>query len=158
MKNQPIKRSGYVVALSRDHHAGLLFCWKIKEGLKKAVSADRIINYVRFFWEEHLMKHFQEEEILLFNQHDSELTRRGKAEHIALTNLFSLIGEGPQEEQKYSALAEMLIAHIRFEERELFPHIEKSLKVASLTAIGDILMKLHTQPFEDKYPDEFWNK
>jgi hypothetical protein len=158
MKNAPIKRSSYVVALSRDHHAGLLFCWKIKEGLKKGASSERIANYVRFFWEEHLWEHFQEEEILLFNQHASELTRRGKAEHASLEILFRLIADGQLEQPNYLAFTEQLIAHIRFEERELFPHLEKVLPVPALAAIGNILAKLHVLPFEDKYADEFWIK
>ena len=158
MKNQPIKRSSYVVALSRDHHTGLLFCWKIKEGLKKGTSPDRIANYARFFWEEHLKEHFQEEEILLFNQHDNELTRRGKAEHRSLENHFRMIAEGRLQEPNYFAFAEQLIAHIRFEERELFPYLEKALAVPVLAAIEEILFKLHRRPFEDNYPDEFWIK
>jgi hypothetical protein len=158
MKNEPIKRSSYVVAFSRDHHAGLLFCWKIKEGLKKGASSDRIANYVRFFWEEHLKGHFQEEEILLFNQHDSLLTRRGKAEHASLEILFRLFADGQLEQPNYLAFTEQLIAHIRFEERELFPHLEKALPVPALAAVGNILARLHIQPFEDKYADEFWIK
>jgi len=158
MKNEPIKRSGYLVPFSRDHHAGLLFCWKIKEGLKKGASSDRIANYVRFFWEEHLREHFQEEEILLFNQQDAELARRGKAEHVTLEKLFRMILEGRLEGPNYLAFAEQLTAHIRFEERELFPYLEKTLAMPVLTAIRDILIRLHIRPFEDFYPDEFWIK
>jgi hemerythrin-like domain-containing protein len=158
MKNEPIKRSGYLVPFSRDHHAGLLFCWKIKAGHKKGVTSDRIANYVRFFWEEHLKQHFQEEEILLFNQLDTDLTRRGKAEHATLETLFGKIVDGRLKEPDYFAFAEQLTAHIRFEERELFPHLEKVLAKPVLTGIREILIQLHSQPFEDKYPDEFWIK
>ena len=158
MKNQPIKRSAYVVVLSRDHHAGLLFCWKIKQGLKKDISSERIASYIRFFWEEHLMEHFREEEILLFNQYDSELTRRGKAEHVELQQNFLAIAGGQPPEPDYLEFTEQLTAHIRFEERELFPHLEQALTAPVLTAIGDILAKLHMLPFKDNYPDEFWIK
>ena len=33
----PIKRSEYLKPLSRDHHQGLLLCWKIRTGLKKGI-------------------------------------------------------------------------------------------------------------------------
>jgi hemerythrin-like domain-containing protein len=156
MENKPLKRSSYMVALSRDHHVGLLFCWKIREGINKGASFDRITGYVRFFWEEHLREHFQEEEILLFNQHDDALTRRGKAEHVSLENLFRMITSGQLKEPNFLAFTEQLTAHIRFEERELFPFLEKTLTVPVLTAVRDILIKLHSVPFEDKYADEFW--
>ncbi|WP_165852001.1 hemerythrin domain-containing protein [Mucilaginibacter terrenus] len=143
---------------SRDHHAGLLFCWKIKEGLKKGASFDRIANYVRFFWEEHLREHFQEEEILLFNQQDTELARRGKAEHVALESLFLAAIEGRLARPDCLPFAEQLTAHIRFEEREFFPFMENNLPPQVLSAISDILIRLHTRPFEDNYPDEFWIK
>ncbi|WP_374950112.1 hypothetical protein [Mucilaginibacter sp.] len=158
MKNQPIKRSEYVIALSRDHHSGLLFCWKIKQGLKRGRSLNRIADYVNFFWEGHLKEHFQEEEILLFNQHDCELTRRGKEQHLFLENIFRANGEGHLKEPDYLNFTEQLIAHIRFEEREVFPLLETVLSVRVLTAVRDILIKLHSKPFEDNYPDEFWIK
>ncbi|MFD2146122.1 hypothetical protein [Mucilaginibacter antarcticus] len=88
MEKAPIKRSTYVVTLSRDHHSGLLFCWKIKEGIKRDISFERLNNYIRYFWEGHLNKHFQEEEILLFNQIRHELTEQALMEHVQLKDLF----------------------------------------------------------------------
>ncbi len=49
MKNIPIKRSEFLIQLSRDHHFTLLFCWKIKEGLKKDIPLI-LKDYVLFFW------------------------------------------------------------------------------------------------------------
>jgi hemerythrin-like domain-containing protein len=158
MINKPIKRSGYVVALSRDHHAGLLFCWKIKEGLKKNVAPDRIKNYISFFWNGHLKPHFQEEELLLFNQLNCELTRKAGGEHQILTKkIEEIIKYGLAAKQEYRAFAEDLINHIRFEERELFPYLETKLPGDMLAGIKNILTKLHQEPFNDNYPDEFWN-
>ena len=45
----PIKRHQAIVSFSKDHHFGLLLVWKIRQGLNKAVSAERISNYVLFF-------------------------------------------------------------------------------------------------------------
>jgi len=44
MKTVPIKRSIALQPLSREHHHGLLLCWKIRTGLKKGIDIDRIKN------------------------------------------------------------------------------------------------------------------
>jgi hemerythrin-like domain-containing protein len=46
--------------------------------------------------------------------------------------------------------------HIRFEERELFPHLEKVFNGQELEDIGAALEQSNATPFEEKYPDEFW--
>lgn len=35
-----MKRNENLVPLSRDHHFGLLCCWKIRQGIKKEVSQE----------------------------------------------------------------------------------------------------------------------
>ena len=62
----PLKRHPAIVSFSKDHHFGLLLVWKIRQGLAKAVDAERISKYVLYFFREDLEKHFQEEERLLF--------------------------------------------------------------------------------------------
>lgn len=81
MKQQLIKRSEHIVALSRDHHAGLLFCWKIREGVRKEMPLDTILKYVNFVWERHLKQHFRDEEAILFDRIDDDLARQAKSEH-----------------------------------------------------------------------------
>lgn len=159
IKNKPIKRSGYIITLSRDHHAGLLFCWKIKEGLKMDISFDRINSYISFFWNRHLKEHFVEEEILLFNQLDCSLTRKGKCDHKVLTEWFNRAAQsGMAGEEEYYTFVELLINHIRYEEREIFPHLENEFAAETLAGIRDILTRIHQMPFNDNYPDEFWIK
>jgi len=155
---KPIKRSEHIVALSRDHHAGLLFCWKIKEGLKKGADFLRINKYVKFFWEQHLKKHFRDEETLLFDQVDNELSKQGKEEHKLLNEWFNrIIHDELKNPREYLLFTELLINHIRFEERVLFPYLETQLPTATLTTIGAFLEQHHV-PFNDDYPDEFWSK
>lgn len=159
IKNKPIKRSGYIVPISRDHHAGLLFCWKIKQGLKMDISFDRINGYIRFFWDGHLKEHFIEEEILLFNQLDCQLTHKGKCDHKVLTEWFNRVAEyGLANQAEYYTFVEILTNHIRYEEREIFPHLEAVLAAETLAGIRNILERTHQGPFDDNYPDEFWIK
>nr|WP_082855801.1 hemerythrin domain-containing protein [Mucilaginibacter sp. L294] len=157
MKNKPIKRSGYLVTLSRDHHSGLLFCWKIKEGVKRGVSFDRINYYIRYFWESHLFEHFREEEILLFNQISGRLTEKARDDHQELADWFKkIIDDGINCYSGYLTFIGLLTDHIRFEERQVFPFLEQELPAKVLTGIRDILIKLHQDLFIDNYADEFW--
>ena len=155
---KPIKRSEHIVMLSRDHHAGLLFCWKIKEGVKREVDPLRINKYVKFFWEQHLKEHFREEETLLFNEVDNDLTKQGKQEHELLSQWFNrILSNDLKNSAEYISFTELLINHIRFEERVLFPYLEAQLPSSSLMAIGRYLESHHV-PFNDDYTDEFWSK
>ena len=66
MELQPIRRNKHILELSRDHHFTLLFCWKIRQGLKMQIAPERLKNYVNYFWGEHMQPHFREEEEILF--------------------------------------------------------------------------------------------
>ena len=159
MENKPIKRSEYIIALSRDHHAGLLFGWKIKEGLRKNVPLPKILQYINFFWDGHLKGHFREEEALLFDRLDDELSRQGKSEHLMLEQRLQQLNQKEHDAAAdYLSFAELLTKHIRFEERTLFPHLEASLPEPVLKQVGEFLNAQHGAPFVDNYPDEFWDK
>ncbi len=159
MENKPIKRSEHIIALSRDHHAGLLFCWKIKEGLRKNIPLHIILKYINFFWAGHLKEHFLEEESLLFDRIDDGLSRQGKSEHQMLTRRLHRLNHDENETASaYLSFAELLTKHIRFEERILFPHLETSLPESTLKSIGDFLAGKHPAAYIDNYADEFWSK
>ena len=154
----PIKRTEYIKALSKDHHSGLLFCWKIKEGIKKGVTTDRLNSYMNYFWEGHLKSHFEEEEVLLFNPlKDDPLSIQALDEHVQLlAQINSLNTPGLHDTGEYLDFTQVLTDHIRFEERVLFPHLEQALSQEALVKIGEALHSAHEIPFEDTYKDEFW--
>lgn len=154
----PIKRSEFIVALSKDHHAGLLFCWKIKEGIKRNTPLEKIQDYVHFFWNHHLKEHFREEEELLYNQLDDDLSGQGKSEHKMLEQRVNQLNSQGNNVQEYLDFADLLNKHIRFEERVLFPHIEATLPEKALKQVGVYLSAHHAVPPVDNYPDEFWSK
>src|SRR5512143_2891836 len=94
MKEQaPIKRHPTIVSFSKDHHFGLLLVWKIRQGLNKAVDAERISNYVLYFFKEDLGKHFKEEEQLLFSRlpGDDPLRKQAEADHQSVYKLVTAI-------------------------------------------------------------------
>ena len=146
-----------MVAFSKDHHLGLLFCWKIKEGLKRNVQLYRIKKYVNYFWTHHLQEHFREEERLLFNRVEDKLCTQAKADHQILINRLNGINYYETEEVgEYGVFAELLIKHIRFEEREVFPHLETLLPLALLNEVSEFFDQQPPNQFKDNYPDEFW--
>lgn len=158
MKNKPINRNPNIQELSKDHHFGLLFCWKIKEGLKKGIDLERLKKYLNFFWNGHLKIHFQEEEILLFTEDNDSLCNRAKNDHQNITRSIDQINAAPiQQASLYVNLTIMLTDHIRFEERLLFPHLEVLLPPERLQAIGKMLANARkADTFKDNYADQFW--
>lgn len=148
-----------MIALSHDHHAGLLFCWKIKEGLRKNIPLDKILGYINFFWTGHLKEHFVEEEALLFNRLDDILTRQGISEHLMLARRVDDLNHRDNENaEAYLSYIELLIKHIRFEERILFPHLENQLPESVLQLVADHFSRKHPTSFNDDFKDEFWSK
>lgn len=154
-KGKPIKRHEAIQPLSRDHYHGLLLCWKIRQGHKKGVSPERMMEYARHFFEQHLREHFREEEQYLFPLLGLEdpLIDRACNEHKRLEYLFF--------EEKDLAEAVKLIAleldhHIRFEERELFNKIQEKAGAGELQRVNK---QLHSRPADqpqEDWPDPFW--
>lgn len=145
-----------MVPLSRDHHFGLLCCWKIRQGIRNEISPERIAAYVVYFRNLYLDKHFAEEETFLFNQleHDQQCLQAIE-EHRQLEIVMNGFTDGATTVQ-LSDFADQLDAHIRFEERVLFPHLEKVLPEDTLTSLGETLEELHGATLQEDYQDIFW--
>ena len=157
MDSKPIKRSPYLVALSRDHHTGLLFCWKIRTGIKKEVAPERINRYIVYYWNEHLKTHFEEEETLLFDPVKTPLSKKAMEQHVGIRQqLTKVTGPEKHNSEAYLVLEQLVNEHIRFEERELFPALEQELSEEQLIVVGERLKVLHDTPLKDDYADEFW--
>nr|AWJ66170.1 hemerythrin HHE cation binding region [uncultured bacterium] len=153
MKTSPIKRDQALIQVSRDHHHGLLLCWKIRTGFSKGVEVGRIKRYTDWFFETHLVPHFNLEEkyILPILGNKNELVKRALTEHRRLIRLFC---NDCEIEKSLSLIEEELEKHIRFEERVLFNEIQKVATAAQLKIISE----LHdNEKFQDNKKDEFWN-
>ncbi|MEP0711000.1 hemerythrin domain-containing protein [Algoriphagus sp.] len=153
MPNQPIKRQKELQPLSRDHHHGLLFCWKIRSGVKRGKAVSRLKAHASWFWNTHLIPHFEEEERVVFPilGSENELVQQALAEHSELEKLFS------QEEMDYEFLNYLQVAvekHIRFEERILFNHIQEIADADQLAAVSR-----HNSEAKDvpEWEDDYWN-
>jgi hemerythrin-like domain-containing protein len=157
--SKPIKRNENILQLSRDHHYGLLFCWKIKQGIIKNVQSIRMQQYVSYFWDRHLCSHFEEEERLLFHEVDDKLCDDAILQHAEIAELIRMIVHDQKaDDDTFALLASTLENHIRFEERELFPFLELAISPEKMVSIGLKLSQAHQNPLSDDYADEFWVK
>ncbi|WP_312133623.1 hemerythrin domain-containing protein [Empedobacter sp.] len=149
-----MKRSEYIVPLSKDHHFGLLCSWKIQKGLDKNIALNRITAYVDFFWKNHLSNHFEQEEQIIFPYSNEKYNQQIKAEHNDIRAIVEKIMQYP-EKSLFEKFSHLLKDHIRFEERDWFPYLQNNLNETELKEIGEKLEKFHSNMI-DNYHDEFW--
>jgi hypothetical protein len=150
--NKPIKRADALQPLSRDHHQGLLLCWKIRQGLSKGAEIGMIKQYTDWFYNEHIIPHFEMEELHLFPilGNDHELIKKALAEHRRLKRLFT---SETDLENSLRHIESELDHHIRFEERVLFNEIERVAGAGQL----EMIRSLHQdQEFCDNDHLKFW--
>jgi hemerythrin-like domain-containing protein len=153
----PITRSKQLTPLSREHHEGLLFGWKIKQGLKNGTGINTIGLFVQWFWISHLQEHFrQEEQVLAVYMPAGDLqVLRMVNEHQEIEALIH-INENIADEANLLQIANTLTDHIRFEEREFFPHAENTIPTENLDKIYEQL-SIEKMP-SGNWEDEFWLK
>ncbi len=153
-----MKRNENLIELSRDHHHDLLLGWKIKTGLKRNVPVDEIANYIVHFARQSLFPHFEEEEnkVLIYLEKANPFYQRTIREHSEIRQLINQLSiKSLTDASLLTNFADTLEAHIRFEERELFPYIENVLSMLQLEQMGKEIAELH-QPYIETYSNEFW--
>ncbi|MBL0340138.1 MAG: hemerythrin domain-containing protein [Bacteroidetes bacterium] len=147
-----MKRHTSLQPLSRDHHNGLMFCFRLNKGLEKKIDETRLKNYVDWFYENHIQEHFSVEEKLIFpvlgSEHELIKTALEQHQHI-----LALFNNKKDLTATIKDLAIQLEAHIRFEERVLFNEIQ-------LHASEEQLNTIHIAELETScrvgWEDEFW--
>jgi hemerythrin-like domain-containing protein len=156
-KIKPIKRSKELAPLSREHHDGLMYVRKIREGIKNRTSISKLKQYTIWFWQQHIKPHFyQEERILLPHMPlDHELANRLKKEHENIRELILNL-DREADQTTFIQLCDLLDDHIRFEERQVFPFLEKKLPADEL---NNIYLQLEQHPVcAGTWEDPFWLK
>ena len=154
---KPIKRSEQLAPLSREHHEGLLYGWKIKQGISFGTEVKVMADYTSWFWDNHLKQHFMAEEAA-FSQKlfaNDDMVERMKEEHQEIEGLIH-INENIADINLLKQLSEKLNDHIRFEERELFPYVEQKISTQELDEIAAQLAK--AEKGTSTWQNEFWIK
>jgi hemerythrin-like domain-containing protein len=146
------KRNLSLQPLSREHHFALLLGFKINAGIRNNIERIRIEKYTKWFYENYLLKHFKEEEEILFPilGLENSLVKKAIEEHDGLK---SMMKKNDLSIEELATFAENLKNHIRFEERELFNEIQHTASVEQLKMLEE---KLIPVVFIENDEDAFW--
>ena len=139
-----MKRHPTLTTLSRDHHQALFVAQKLRRA--GANDAERARQAFLDFWTGHGREHFrQEEEILLptFAAHGDPhhpLVARMLCEHVEIRHRAAVLEAEPEPSpEALNELGAQLDAHVRLEERHVFPLIEQALPAGELAALAEAL-------------------
>lgn len=143
-----MKRHPGLVPLSHEHRQILFVAQVLKRGIPRFRDAPATVSakwlYAREQRDRLLVPHQRREEQRLFPPARAaglaELVEALVVQHeaigVQLAALEGLEAEGPEAEARLDALGHLLEAHVRTEERELFPRLQALLPDAALLAIG----------------------
>lgn len=124
-----MKRDVRLQALSSDHHHALALARRLLDLLAAGQAEASLAREVEACFAADLEPHFRiEEEVLLPGLRAAgapALVQRTEADHEALRRAAAAISAGDLDQ--IAAFADRLLAHVRFEERELFPCCEACL-------------------------------
>jgi hemerythrin-like domain-containing protein len=139
-----MKRSDALASLSHDHHQALV----VSQRLRRATDATAPEAREMFlaYWTRHGRRHFQLEEELLFpayagygDPHDP-LVLRALGEHVMIRHRADALAAGGTAHPAFlEQLGTELAAHVRLEEREVFPLIERLMPKDELEAVAQKL-------------------
>jgi iron-sulfur cluster repair protein YtfE (RIC family) len=128
-----MKRHPALVPLSHDHHHGLVQAKRLRASAHGGDARAAARAFLRFFSDE-TVEHFREEEEQLFplvaeSDEAREPLVRVLLEHQRLHalagRLAAQVEAGAPASELMAELGELLEQHIRYEERQLFPLIER---------------------------------
>ena len=140
-----MKRHPALHPLSHDHHQGLILAQQLKKGAPQYKGMPSTLeekkNYTISFYNNELIKHFEDVEKILFllaknrSPEIDVMITEIVDEHRKMENLVNEIQETNDLENVLNELGWLLEKHIRKEERELFPAIEKLLTEGELSEL-----------------------
>jgi molybdopterin-guanine dinucleotide biosynthesis protein A/hemerythrin superfamily protein len=127
-----MKRDPRLRRLSSDHHAALALARALARRAEAGTLDAALVADVRGRFGRDLDPHFRvEEEVLLPPLRalgDADLAARVEADHAALRAHLAAAGRG--DHGRLADFARLLVEHVRFEERALFPRCEAALPAA----------------------------
>ncbi len=144
-----MKRHPALYQLSHDHHQGLILAQQLKKDAPRykglPSTLDRKKDYAISFYNNELVKHFEDEEKILFPsaiKSDDEIASLVKeviSEHRKIESLINDLKKNDDVVGLLDELGRLLENHIRKEERKLFPKMEETLSEKELIVIGEKL-------------------
>ncbi len=141
-----MKRHPALAPLSRDHHHALVLAQRLRRA-GEADAADAAAAF-RQHWTEEERLHFRlEEEVLLpayaaYGDPDHPAIVRTLLDHVRIRRDVERLADGAGPDLLHE-LGGRLADHVRLEENELFPLIERTLPEPALAALGERLRDHH---------------
>lgn len=143
-----MKRAVALQSLSRDHLKALLTAKRLREATDVEAAARTFLE----FWGREGRRHFRvEEEVLLpswalHRPVDRAAMTRMLEEHLAVRRSALRIAAGEATLKELQDLGRLLDEHVRFEERQLFPMIERALDPDDLTRLAAAIEQAEASP------------
>jgi len=158
------KRHESLIPLSREHHYALMLCLRINRGLRdNARDAKWLRSKARLttlFFESDLVTHFRAEEEILFPAmrgiaQATELIAELGDEHRKLKTLVQQLqaADTNSTEATLREFAALLEAHIRKEERILFPIYENGIPAPTAEEVGHEIEALIGMAVQPRHPE-----
>ncbi|HVO73091.1 MAG TPA: hemerythrin domain-containing protein [Ignavibacteriaceae bacterium] len=148
-----MQRHSSLSLLSNDHHHALMLAQVIKKGAPRYKKFPGTLEgkkeFAIKFYRENLIPHFHEEENLLYlfvkgkNSSIDALFAEILNEHKIIEGIINSLKDNSDIEESLDRLGNLLISHIRKEERELFPMIENEFNEEDLLSLESELKKRH---------------
>jgi hemerythrin-like domain-containing protein len=141
------RRHETLIPLTHDHHHALSQARRLHDIAKSTDETKRrnlAQDFINFYFGR-AVRHFHEEEELFFaplidDPQARDLVLRAVSDHLRLHALVRTLkrrlSHGEVEQQILDQIAELLIDHVRFEEQELFPLVEKLVPEDLLTELA----------------------
>ena len=145
-----MKRAAELRSLSDDHHHGLVQARRLRTAALERTDVSDVASAFLEFWQRETCAHFRKEEEVLvpvFARHGGNPARQPVAEmlaqHARIRGLVMQLGDevaaGDVRPQTLGCMGELLEAHIRLEERQVFPLVEEILADAELEEVASRL-------------------
>jgi hemerythrin-like domain-containing protein len=141
-----------LASLSRDHHEALVLAQKLRRATPATVTTSR--ESFLAYWQAHGQNHFRLEEEVLFPAYAAHgdphhaLIARALCDHVAIRHHAQALAGAAEPtldgaaEPTLDALHELghqLAAHVRLEERQVFPLIEQAVPSDELAVLARAL-------------------
>jgi hemerythrin-like domain-containing protein len=141
-----LKRDPALLSLSHDHHHALFVAQKLRRATAETASDARAAFLE--FWNGPGQAHFRTEEQVLLPAYAGHgdpshpLVARALCEHVEIRHRAREVGRNRAAgAAELNALGERLGAHVRLEERDLFPLIERTMPASELRALAGELQR-----------------
>jgi hemerythrin-like domain-containing protein len=141
-----MKRHPALAPLSRDHHHALVLAQRLRRADEQD-AADAGAAFLEHWMEEERLHFRLEEEVLLpayaaYGDPDHPAVVRTLLDHVRIRRDVDGLAGGASAELLHE-IGARLADHVRHEENELFPLIERTLPEPALTALGERLRNHH---------------